>query len=189
MKPIIIVKDRTTLKRLIDQEIADNGNNCDLNHIDISQVSNINMIFAHIQFNGDISKWDTSNVTEMRCLFLKSSFNGDISAWNVSKVNDMNSMFADSKFNRDISNWDVSSVTDMNYMFQYSKFNQDLSNWKPFNLYMKHGMFDECNAPCPYWLNFDSKELREKAIEAYWFKEELNKELSKIGKLNKKIKI
>lgn len=189
MKPTIVAKDRTTLKKLVDQEIASNGNNCDLNHINISQVTTLNFIFGSTEFNGDISKWDTSNVEEMRGLFLKSSFNGDISEWNVSKVRDMNSMFSDSKFNGDISKWDVSSVRDMNYMFQYSIFNGDLSNWKPFSLYMEHATFDECNAPQPYWANLASKELRQKAIEAYLLNLELKKELSDNGKLEKKIKI
>jgi len=189
MKTKVIAQDRTILKKLIDQEIADNGNNCDLNYIDISQITTLNLIFANSKFNGDISQWDTSNVTEMRCMFLKSSFNGNISGWDVSKVKDMNSMFSDSQFNGDITNWNVSSVTDMNYMFQYSMFNRDLSKWKPFNLYMKHAMFDECKAPQPYWVNLESKEIRQKAIEAYLLHVDLKAELDENGTLQKKIKI
>jgi surface protein len=189
MKARIIVKDRTTLKKLINEEIKTNGNNCDLNHIDVSQVTTLNSIFAHTDFNGDISKWDTSNVKEMRSMFLKSLFNGDISGWDVSSVKDMNSMFSDSKFNDDISNWDVSNVTEMNYMFQYSEFMGDLSKWKPFKLYMTHAMFDECNAPVPYWVNLDSIEIRQKTIEAYWLSRELKEELSEKEIFEKKLKI
>jgi hypothetical protein len=189
MKTKIIAKDRTTLKKIIVEEIKANGVNCDLNHIDISQITTLNSIFSHINFNGDISKWDTSNVKEMRCLFLKSTFNGDISKWDVSNVRDMNSMFSDSKFNNNISEWNVSNVKDMNYMFQYAEFNQDLSIWKPFNAYMTHAMFDECNATVPYWVNLDSSEIRKKTIKAYWFSMELNNELNKNGNFEKRLKI
>jgi len=42
---------------LVGAEIKKNGNRCDLNHIDVSRVTNFSFLFAHSGFNGDISNW------------------------------------------------------------------------------------------------------------------------------------
>jgi surface protein len=76
-------KTKDELKQMIRDEIGEQGFNCDLNHIDVS------------------------NITDMSYLFKFSKFNGDISKWNVSKVENMSGMFWNSKFNRDISNWKI----------------------------------------------------------------------------------
>ena len=89
----IIAKDNEHLKLLIKQEIEKNGPNCDLNHIDVSNVTNMASMFQGSRFNGDISKWDVSNVTDMWRMFYHSKFNGDISKWDVSNVTDMSGMF------------------------------------------------------------------------------------------------
>ena len=86
-------KTKDELEDIIDQRIESEGNECNLNDI------------------------DTSNITDMSKLFEYSDFNGDISKWNVSNVTNMNSMFYESTFNQDISNWDVSNVTNNAYMF------------------------------------------------------------------------
>ena len=125
------VKTRDELKKLVNKLIKERGNNCDLNDIDVSEVTYMGQVFEGSSFNGDISKWDTSNVESMFEMFRSSSFNGDISNWNVSKVTNMGAMFYKAEFHGDISNWNVSNVEDVTNMFVGSKFKyKDISNWK-----------------------------------------------------------
>ena len=110
-------KTKEELKDIIKQKIESKGNECDLNDIDTSNITDMSSLFEYSDFNGDISRWNVSNVTNMNDMFRYSEFNGDISNWNVSNVKNMWSMFFSSKFNGDISNWDVSNVTNYAYIF------------------------------------------------------------------------
>ena len=162
------VSEHDELQELIKYSMKQFGNKCNLNWVDVSNVTDMNGMFQGSKFNGDISQWDVSNVTDMSWMFNKSVFNGDISQWNVSNVTDVSSMFRetmfngdisqwdvsnvtnmydmfwDSKFNSDISQWDVSNVTDMNCMFYNSKFNGDISQWDVSNVTHKSCMFMGC---------------------------------------------
>lgn len=129
MKSKIIHASNYNITSIVEAEINRLGNNANLNHIDVSKVTNMDSLFSDSVFNGDISNWDVSNVETMRCMFLSSEFTGDISKWNVSKVVNMAYMFKDSIFNNDISKWDVSNVVNMDSMFAFSVFNNDISNW------------------------------------------------------------
>ena len=81
------------LKNIIKQRINENGNEVDLNDIDVSKITDMSDLF-YSNFNGNISKWDVSNVTNMSGMFFMcSKFNKDISNWDVSKVTNMYSMF------------------------------------------------------------------------------------------------
>jgi len=117
---ITIAKDKKNLINIIKNRIKTNGNKCDLNDIDVSQVTDMSRLFEKSTFNGDISKWDVSHVLDMHFMFSESKFNGDISNWNVSKVQDMARMFKNSQFNGDISNWNVAKKTDKTNMFKKS---------------------------------------------------------------------
>ncbi len=130
-----------TLPKIIEHEIQRLGNDADLNHIDVSDVTNMWRAFANRDFNGDISKWDVSNVKNFQAAFYKSNFNGDISQWNTSKAENMIGMFQESKFNGDISQWDVSHVTHLGAMFSDSNFNGDISQWDVSNVVNLDTMF------------------------------------------------
>ena len=106
----IIKATNDTICQIVKQEIENYGDKADLNHIDVSGVTNMSYLFYESTFDGDISKWDVSNVWDMSNMFAFSQFtgkNGDISGWDVSNVTDMSEMFLLSQFDGDLSKWNV----------------------------------------------------------------------------------
>jgi hypothetical protein len=80
----------------------------------------------------------------------------------------------------------------MEKMFRYSIFNKSLKEWKPYSLENKKDMFmgSYLYSSIPYWFSYDNKEIRNKQIDIYHLKNELNQELIiNPGVKNKKIKI
>jgi len=137
----IVALDCAHLQKLIDEAIMKNGQNCNLNYIDVSNVRRMEALFKNSSFNGDISQWDVSNVVNMKDMFCNSQFNGDISKWNVSNVTSMSGMFKNSVFNNSIAEWNVSKVTNMKEMFRDSQFDGDLSRWNVSSVKYMQKMF------------------------------------------------
>lgn len=90
---MIIAQNKEHLLELIRKTIETEGPDCDLNFIDVSNITDMSWLFNSSPFTGNISKWNVSKVTKMICMFHDSSFNGDIGKWNVSRETNMYAMF------------------------------------------------------------------------------------------------
>ena len=64
-------KTKEELKDIIDQKIESEGNDCNLNDIDTSNITDMSFLFADSKFNGNISNWDVSNVTNNADIFFR----------------------------------------------------------------------------------------------------------------------
>ena len=130
------------LNRLVFNALQEEGPNCDLNWIDVSQIQDFERLFERSAFNGDVSTWNTSRGLNFDSMFAHCPFTGDISNWDVGMALTMTGMFQDSLFNGDISRWDVAKVQDMNRIFKNSPFSGNLSSWNTASLREAERMFE-----------------------------------------------
>ena len=145
-KYTLFPKTTNGLRKMIKSEIKKNGNECSLNHIDVSKITDMSKVFYHSKFNGDISKWDVSNVRNMRLMFkLCHYFNKPLNDWDVSNVENMEGMFdMATEFNQPLNNWKLSDdVVTVDMFHSAYKFKQDLSSWDLRHIIVsrRRGMF------------------------------------------------
>lgn len=118
----------------------------DLNHIDVSEVTEMTCLFDAVNDEVtlryiDISEWDVSNVDRMKWMFegcTELVSVGDLSNWDVRKLTDAEGMFKNCKklqYIGDISKWNPDSIYDLGVtdMFRGCKKLKgnvgDLSKW------------------------------------------------------------
>ena len=64
----IRAQNKEHLKKLIEDQMATHGHRCDLNHIDVSLITDMSELFHNSRFNGDISQWDTREVVNINVI-------------------------------------------------------------------------------------------------------------------------
>ena len=77
----VVAKNKVYLRVMIIERIEEQGPNCDLNDIDVSQVTDMSYLFFMMRFNGDISSWDVSGVENMGDMFDNSPLKGNEPDW------------------------------------------------------------------------------------------------------------
>lgn len=82
----VVAKDILSWYTIVNEHLAAHGNDCDLNHIDVSGIESMERLFAGSAFCGDISKWDVSRLSRSVEMFKDSAFTGDVSGWSLSAL-------------------------------------------------------------------------------------------------------
>ena len=127
--PRLVATDTDGLKSYIAWAVTCHGPSVDLNHIDVSAIRDMSLLFSNSPFNGNVSTWQLTMPVTLDRVFQFSAFQGDVSNWDVSTVHSMVGLFEGSQFNGDLSKWNVSNVQTFARMFKNSQFNGDISNW------------------------------------------------------------
>ena len=83
MRHTIKATSRKHLFDIISVEIDTRGTNVNLNHIDVSEITDMSGLFGTRDFNGDISRWNVSKVINMYRMFEHSKFRGDLTNWKL----------------------------------------------------------------------------------------------------------
>jgi len=142
----ITATDQPDLSNLTDMSLMfyQSDFNQDISWWDVSNVENMFAVFYDAtSFDQDISAWDLGNVDTISLMFRwASSFNQDL-IWDTSNISDMNGVFAlATTFNGDISGWDLTSVLQTSYMFNDARaFNRDISDWETWSVTNMEAMF------------------------------------------------
>lgn len=93
------------LKAHVRHELGQQGPRCNLNHLDVSGLTDFTGLFAQTNFNGDVSQWNMANARSTRSMFAYCSFSGDVSMWKMPALNDASYMFMHCPFSGDLSSW------------------------------------------------------------------------------------
>ena len=130
------------------------GNVSGVEHLDTSQVTNMNSMFAGCihAHDLDVSGFDTSNVTDMAHMFeiCGSLDTLDVSNFDTSKVVDMSEMFrgCQNVDTLDLSGFDTSNVVNMNGMFSdcYNLSDLNVSSFDTSAVKNMGHMFEACRS-------------------------------------------
>ena len=152
--PRLVATDTDGLKSYIAWAVTCHGPSVDLNHIDVSAIRDMSLLFSNSPFNGNISDWNVSNVTNMNGMFERSAFNGDISRWNTVRLRNAASMFSNSVFNGDLSLWNTGALVSARRMFSDSVFEGDIFRWNVAALGNCERMFlgSQCKSDLSAWV-------------------------------------
>jgi surface protein len=180
-KEWVLQDDVTDLSNLFDDIYFsdDDFKTMGVSKWNVSNVTNMEYMFAHSDFNEPLEKWNVSNVTNMYCMFYGSFFRQPLEKWNVSNVTNMSYMFCKSSFNHPLEKWNVSNVTDMRNMFQRAGlFNQPLEKWNVSNVKDMRFMFcgaQAFNQPLEKWNVSNVTDMRNMFENATVFNQPLEK--------------
>ena len=150
IKPSIIKATDETIKDIVKDEIERLGDDANLNHIDVSKVTDFSYCFFNRRhFNGDISKWDVSKMKNCSFMFSAGVFNCDLGEWNVSNCECFDSMFNENiKFEgHGLDKWNIKKAKSADYMFHKCKAftGESIIDWKiPNSLKSVKCMFKYC---------------------------------------------
>lgn len=145
-------KTTTELRAIIKKRIENEGNDVDLNDINVSEITNMDALFHSkylCDFCGDVSKWDVSKVTSMNHMFCGcKKFNCNLAEWNTENVTNMNAMFHEChEFEgKGLENWIVTNVETMEGLFGYCyEFTgKEVEDWDIQNVESMIDMFYDC---------------------------------------------
>jgi hypothetical protein len=111
-----IVTTNATIHTVVDQEIRRLGLHADLNHIDVSQVTDFSHLFTNSGFQGNMARWDVSNAVNMSRLFENAIFSGDLCLWDVSKVQSFDRCFHCNSGKANIQGWIIPPTANVEWM-------------------------------------------------------------------------
>lgn len=150
----IVATSTQHLKECVASAIRIHGPACDLNHIDVSGITDFSEVFSQSPFVGDISRWDVRNMRRANSMFFSSAFNGDISNWQTDSLEIAIGMFRLSQFNGDLSRWNTSKLYNTVSMFGTSAFEGDISQWDVSALENCQKMFvgSKCKSDLSPWV-------------------------------------
>ena len=116
-----------------------NKNESNLNCIDVSNIDDMESLFANIyyiyncrNFDCDLSTWNVSNVEDMNGMFYNcETFKGEgLENWDVSNVENMYAMFANcNNIDCNLETWDVSNCEDIRNMFAWCNNMKNKPSW------------------------------------------------------------
>ena len=74
-------KTKEELLKMITDEISKNGNECSLNHIDVSRITDMSQLFFTSKFNQNIDNWKPKQRALRRNMFKDSPLENNLPIW------------------------------------------------------------------------------------------------------------